>query len=278
MGEVSYKGVWRQGLHPAAIDRETWDRCQEHLRRRAVHRETTKCTDRVYPLRKLLVCAVCGHALRGQPSHGVRCYKDIEAARRRCPEPQIVKADEIEAQLGAFLKRAVVPDNWKELILKQLDAAAELDQHEAKRKALVNRMTRVRNLYIAGDLPELEYQKEKREVETALSKLHTVALPDLEQAAQLLKSVGVLWEHATDGERLELARSIFEKLILRQGKLVACEPRAPLFPLFALAEGQKNSDLILSVGIDGDWNSPSGATGVGYALVKISLKLLHLLR
>lgn len=248
LGEVSYKGVWRKGQHPAAIDLQTWQACQEQLRRRSVRREGTKPSDRVYPLRKLLHCAVCGSGLRGQPARKVRLYRDVQASLHRCSEPQTVNAEEVETQVGTFLTRVALPADWKEQILKQIDAAADAEEVESKRRALIAQMTRSRNLYIHGDLADPEYQKEKQRIELGLSKLQAVAMPDLEKAAQLLNTVGTLWQHATDRERLELARSLFEKLYLRQGQLVACEPRAPLYPLFVLGGDKKISDRVYPVG------------------------------
>ncbi len=236
LGEVSYKSVWRAGLHPAAIDRETWTMCQEQLRRRSFRREGTKMSDRIYPLRKLLYCAVCGHSLRGQPLRGARLYKDMEAASRRCTEPQTVKAEEIERQVGDFLLKAQLPDDWRDQILQQLGVRSNVEQIEAQRRALVNKLTRARKLYIEGDLDDAQYQRDKKAIERELGKLQPVTLPDLERAAQLLQSVGMLWEHATDAERLELARALFEKIWMREGKVVACEPRTALYPLFALIE------------------------------------------
>lgn len=262
LGMVSYKGVWRQGKHKAAIDAETWERVQMSLRQRSSHRETTKQTDRVYPLRKILYCAACGKPLRGQPSHGVRKYKDMEAIARRCQQPQSVKAEDIEQQIAEFLRGATLPQDWRKQILDRLGTGTDRAHLETQRKRLINELARARKLYIAGDLPDGEWSKEKTRVQAQLDTLKPVALPDYEKTAALLESAGTLWANASDAQRMELARALFEKVWLEGGNVVAIEPRAAFYPLLALAGENRKSPPIKS-GDSG--NSPAEVTGVGSA-------------
>ena len=97
LGMVSYKGEWLPGKHEAAVDSETWERAREQLRRRAANRVTTKLSDRVYPLRKLLHCAVCGRGLRGHFLKGARRYRDpSKDYGESCPEAQSILAETLE--------------------------------------------------------------------------------------------------------------------------------------------------------------------------------------
>ncbi len=59
--------------------------------------------------------------------------------------------------------------------------------------------------------------------------------PDLERAAQLLRNLPTLWQHAgvTPEQRRELVREVFHEIRLREGQLSAVEPRPQYAPLFA---------------------------------------------
>ena len=113
LGEISYKGTWMKGKHPAAIDIETWECCQEQIHRRLTKHETTKTTDRIYLLRKLLYCSTCGRPLRGQNRRGERRYRDpSKSYGEDCPEPQTTNADRLEKQIGDYLMQIRLPENW----------------------------------------------------------------------------------------------------------------------------------------------------------------------
>ncbi len=259
LGEVSYKGVWRPGKHAAIADAALWEQAQQMIRRRASNRETTKRADRIFPLRKLIYCAECGKGLRGQAQHGKRFYRDMSAARRQCRQPQLVNAAHIEAQLGAYFAKTALPSDWQAQILARFAANADAPRVEAQRRALVNELARARKLYIAGDLDESDWRNEKTRVTRHLDALRPVAAPDMAQAAQLLASIGSLWEQATDAEKLNLAKSLLEKVWIRQRVIVAVEPRAAFYPLFEMLE-QSETPPETSNGVT---KSQTGATGVG---------------
>ena len=83
-----------QGLHPALIDEETFDKVQEILDGKKKH--TPKLTKPIDPdlyLRKFLVCPICGHALTGAFSKGnggkypyYKCCHDGKHIHKRAEE------------------------------------------------------------------------------------------------------------------------------------------------------------------------------------------------
>jgi DNA invertase Pin-like site-specific DNA recombinase len=258
LGMVVYKSVWRAGKHKAALSPETWELVQISLRQRSSARDNTKTTDRIYPLRKLVHCARCGKPLRGQPQKGKRKYKDMTAAAHLCPQPQTVDALAIEAQLGDFLSAAKLPKDWRAQIMKRLSGGTDAAQIEAQRKRLQAEFTRARKLFIAGDLPLNEYEKDKARIQLALDKATPLPTQNFDSFARTLESAGTLWEKATDVQKMELARALFTKIWIRDECIVAVEPRAPFLPLFKLAEEeikkspQNNGDSVeLSSGSDG---------------------------
>ena len=243
LGQVAYKSVWRDGKHAPLIDAETWEAAQRVLRARTVRRDTGKhSVTRAYPLRQIAYCAECGSALRGQASHGDRRYKDMQAARRVCPGPQLTDAQKIETELGHYFAAVTLPEDWRERIMQMFADNADAARNEKQRRALVNELARARKLYIAGDLTDEQYHTEKTRIQTQLDAVQPVALPDLDKAAALLSSIGAIWQQATDTERTNIARALLEKVWIKQNKIVALEPRATFYDLFQMLEIQTPPD------------------------------------
>ncbi len=265
LGEVCYKGEWLPGKHEPLIDWETWERCQEQLRRRAAKRETTKLTDRVYPLRKLLHCARCGRMLRGHAIKGERRYRDpAKDYGENCSEPQSIKAEALEVQIGDHLSRARLPEDWKARILAHIGQSEKVEDSEAqKRTRLEGQLERAKRLFMLGDLTEREYLAQREQIQNALSAIRPSPMPDLERAAQLLANFGELWGRATDMERLKLLHAIIEKAWVKGGKIVAVEPRPAMYPLLAMAsQADRNRNN------DNDGTNSRGKNDEGMPLAK----------
>ena len=260
LGQVSYKEVWREGKHAPLIDLDTWELAQKQMRQRAAVRDTGKhSTAREYPLRKIIYCADCGTALRGQASHGVRHYKDMQAARKLCHAAQLVNAANIENQLGAYFDALILPEDWREQILAR-HTHTDRAQVQNKRRALQGQLTRARELYIAGDLDRAAWLSKKQTLEGALAALPvTTEAPTYDNAAALLQSIGSLWHAANPRNQADLAASMLARVYVRQNKIVAIEPRAAFADLFAILQNEKPPSDIPD---DGFRNAFTGATGV----------------
>ena len=244
LGEVYYKGEWLHGQHKAAIDLETWERAQEQLRRRAVKRVTTKLADRIYPLRKKVLCVTCGRLLRGQAIKGERRYRDHAADYDEdCPEPQSVKASIYEEQIGAFLSKVKLPDDWKVKVLARLgESVGAVDQTQQARSRLQSQLERNKRLFVLGDLSEREYLIERKRIQNELVAIPSTKseMPDLERAALLLESFEDLWQRATDLEKLKLVNAIVEQSWRKGYRIIAIEPRPAMYLLLSTINHDSN--------------------------------------
>jgi len=237
LGEVFYKGEWLPGKHAAAIDRETWERAQEQLRRRATKRVTTKSADRIYPLRKKIRCVTCGCLLRGHASKKQRRYRDpAYAYDLDCPEPQSVKASIYEEQIGAFLSHVKLPDDWRAHVLARLGESVErVDRVQQMRARLHSQLERYKRLFVLGDLSEHEYLAERQRIQNELATLTSTQpdIPDLERAALLLENFGELWQRATDSEKWKLVDALIEQAWRKDYRIIAIEPRPAMYLLLS---------------------------------------------
>ena len=237
LGEVFYKGEWLPGKHEAAMDHETWERAQEQLRRRAAKHETTKHSDRIYPLRKLVRCITCGHLFRGHFIKGERRYRDpAKDYDEVCPEQQSVSADIFEEPLSTFLSAMKLPEDWQAKILGRLgENIVTTDQTQQTRSRLQLQLERAKRLFMLGDMTEREYLAERTRLQNELAALRPSKVADLEHAAELLNRFGELWQRATDLERLKLFHAIIETVYVKSERIIALEPRPAMFPLLELA-------------------------------------------
>lgn len=235
LGEVCYKGQWFAGKHSPAIDRETWERAQEQLRRRASRRETTKLTDAIYPLRKKLYCCGCRRRLRGHNQHGNKCYRCPSASYgERCPECRDVKSAALETQIGEWLAHLKLPEDWQSQVLDRIGTADESVRKLRKRIAmLTNRLERLRQQHSWGHLKDEDYLSKYTDTKRELSSVPVPPQPDLARARQWLQNLAAIWERAYDLERLKLADALIEKAWVHTGRIVALEPRPALYQLMA---------------------------------------------
>ena len=188
VGEVQYKGVWHEGVHEPIISQDLFDRCQEIRRKRKRKTGTTaRSGSRVYPLTGIALCARCKRRIRGSFASGRRYYRDPSRQQGGDCDQRMVRADDAEAALGAFLGRLVLPANWQERVLEilqeQLGDKRDVTQERAR---IEKQLIRLKRLYVLGDLTELEYLAERDRLQAQLVTLTPPAMPDLERAAELL--------------------------------------------------------------------------------------------
>ncbi len=82
----------------------------------------------------------------------------------------------------------------------------------------------------------------------ALPKAKTL---NLEEAASLLERAGELWERGTDEEKPSIAQSVFTKAWVREGKIIAVEPKPALYPLIEVARQAGLAAVDVTCGSDG---------------------------
>ena len=88
---------------------------------------------------------------------------------------------------------------------------------------------------IADDAFKKQYQGLERQKKALITPKVSTLTPNLDRAASLLRDLPVLWRHpgVTPEQRRELAREVFEELRVKEGRLVAAQPRPQYAPLFA---------------------------------------------
>ena len=236
LGYVRYRGEWFPGIHEAIIDEELFRRCAaaRKARRKRVEAQTQK--RRVYLLSggRLLRCGRCGEPMRGQFIRGRRYYRCTSHQHGvECDLP-LIPADDVEEMVAELLSSLQFPDDWREKVLRQL-VQGDVTLIERERRNLEDRLSRMRMLFMLGDISKDVYLAERRRIKSEIAALVPPKMFDLEEAQQIVAGFRSIWEVATPQERKDLIRALLREVIVdkREGRIsIVAHPRMELESLF----------------------------------------------
>jgi len=219
LGFVKYRGELHPGQHPPLVSRALFERSQQVRRDATVLRQRPK-QKRTYLLSGLIRCANCDYVMRGATSPaGVRHYRD--SARERgadCAQPR-VKADAIEAHVGEILSNLDLPDRWQERIALLVQATPDVEGVEQRRRMLRARQRRLKKLFLKGDVPEKQYDRQQRQLRGQIAGLKADLTRTDRRARKLVSSLKGLWSKLTPVERKRVVQ-VMIKAIYIQGEEV----------------------------------------------------------
>ncbi len=237
-------GSWLPARHAALIDEELFEQVQLMRDRNRRQPRTVRLSARAYSLSGLLQCGECaGPMWVHQNIKGrARIFCRNRAQGLGCVNRGTF-LDIYEYQVGEFLSRFVIPDDYQEKLLsiyRRLgDRSAEPD---SRRRQLEARLDRIRKSYEWGDKPEAEYVRERRQINAELRQLLPPqgSLGLLDRLALFLADVGEAWAVAGQQNRNRLARQLFDAVVVRDEKVVTVRPRPELRAFFTLNEDARH--------------------------------------
>ena len=221
------------GRHPALIDQETFDRCQEVRALMSCHpRKAADHMTNLYLLSGLLRCERCGRLMRAQSGHGLRYYQDKTRIQHtgQCDQ-KMVKAEDIEGQVAQYLMSFDLPPNWREGVLTWLCSAEDLEAMERSEQEIESRLGRLVDLYLAGDLQREQYEREKTVCYDRLAALRPAGYSVVMNAGETLERFETLWSTARALEKKKLLRFAVAAAFVKGRSLVALQPTESFFPL-----------------------------------------------
>jgi site-specific DNA recombinase len=257
-GIVKYRDQRHRGLHPAAFTYDEWQRIQavnHSLYRTASRTEQVK---RVYEFAGYIACIHCGLPLRcdtGNTPDNRRSYYRDAAKTRRIPCPTggnlMVRVGEVHDQFGELLKSLLLPENWRELIRRDMIAKATVagttpEEIEREKERLKLKKMRTVKIYQEGYIDDAEFQGELAAVELALRKLEVpevdgVTYGEVVEAGEHLPGMAALWDVATPQERRDMVTLILQPEGLyydTELKMIAAmKPQPAFLPVLRMLAG-----------------------------------------
>lgn len=233
-GIMRSKGQLVLHIYPPIISKELWNRCQEV--RLGTNKKPFKYSDKPFLYRGMLQCAntgkICTNELKkGQFSY-VICY-DENGKRKYIPE------EDINDQIVDVLKTISFPQDYLDeyrLHLKNSKASEieyrnkEVGALKTSHTKIVDRIDRLLNMFIDGDLDKETYQNKKNEYQIERNHLETKikahsnaddGFNDL--ICELLAIAQNAWDIFDLSKNIELKRillkMLFRTLEIKEGKL-----------------------------------------------------------
>ena len=121
IGLIQQKGETYEGKYQPIISKELFEKVQKVLKERAKPRKSKKRHN--FPFVGLLKCGECGGMITAQFSHGnggiyiyYRCTKKFGVCSQR-----YLREDLLVEQLKDYLKKLVLPNNWAEKMLAEVE-------------------------------------------------------------------------------------------------------------------------------------------------------------
>lgn len=127
-------------------------------------------------------------------------------------------AEPIENQLIQWLQAFQPDERLRQRILDTIKAkahGAHSDDEAVKRRGLLSKLERLRDLYVLGDLTKSQYIMRRQAIEEELQRLKPPTDPQLDRAQAILEDFAKFWEteHCFWGEH---ARRVVESRVARR--------------------------------------------------------------
>lgn len=235
-----------QGSHAPILPIELCDQVASVLasrQRYARHTMNTNRAWRTYLLTPLVHCAVCGRQLAGMYQDGQRWYRH-ERAKRNCESKGQVRADELEQQVIDRLAIFNMPDALRERIKTLARQIAQQQERPAWRtaqtrvKTLNQKLVRLKEMRIEGELTKAEYEHRKKQIETELHKasaeLHAAPrdVQDIEALLSKIDHIADVIRAGSPEHKKKLLATLFERIEQRDERVTKIIPRAWAKPFF----------------------------------------------
>lgn len=245
-GSVRYRGDELPGRHEACVDPELFDRTQRvRMSRRRMAPALKAHPLRTYMLQGIGHCLRCGHLLTcNTPKAGPR-YRDTSRDKHQPCEAhrQSVVCNAIDAQIGEFFRRLELPEDWADRLHAMATESGDSGEIEKQRRSVKDRLKRLSELYLDGELPKARYEQERASLRGQLESLDAAAPPlnSMEEAAEMIRCYNGIWDAADESEKAAITKTVFEEVYvdLDSATVRYVKPRAPFLPLFRVLWQEK---------------------------------------
>ena len=230
-------GGWLPGKHEAVLDDALFLAAQATREQRVRQPLPVRRQARVYSLSGLLTCHYCGGTLHLHQDRGrarAYCYKGRQGTK--CPQRSTF-LDTYAGQILDHLASFTIPADVREhLATMKTSAQAGIEDADTQRRRLETQLANIRTLFELGDISKAEYLTRRDQIQRSLDALHGQDSQEhvIEQAIAFLSDLPAAWRAATDEQRNQMARLLFEEVRVIDEWVVAVKPQPTFAPFFDL--------------------------------------------
>ena len=252
-GQVKHKGQLLPGVHEPLVTQSLFNTVQANLTKNSGRSRTLHPRpEREYLLKGIIRCAHCGQSMWSQTyTNGNRYYREHRGSRGSgyCVDrSRSLPCDLPDEQMGRIIESILLPKSYMDQVVAEIQLVDEVQRVERERKRMEERLRRLREVYLEGDLPRDQYSERKRSMETQIASLIIPDVDAAKEAGRLLEDLPTLWEEADLGERRKLLTAMLEALYVdtvEERSIVALKPKPAFRALFQIATTREGSGVIL---------------------------------
>ena len=240
-GVITYKGRdERPGLQPAIVNDPLWQAARQAGQRRHHAPTTFLRPHRTYLLAGIIRCAHCGGKVWAHSTKGGRSYYREYNRQRGLPCTSTkgsVSTAIVDVQVSSLFEGLALPPDWRSRLREMLASDDRRERILAQRAKLVEKLHRLRTLYLELALTDGEYHRERGRLQ---EQLQALAVPDEEpvvKAGSYVEDLPTLWRAATLEERRAIVLTALDAVYadVDSERVVAIQPKADFLPLLAAA-------------------------------------------
>ncbi len=166
-GPFYFNGELYEGKHEPLITKALFDACQKVKEERSQPKNLTELKPFLY--RRLFRCGECGCFITTETQKGHNYLRCTKRVKRDCSQPY-VREEAIAVQIASVLTSIVIPDDWTNWMLGELQAmqardAASLEEVAEAARMDIDRINERLDRLMSGYLDKLfgddEYRKQK---------------------------------------------------------------------------------------------------------------------
>jgi len=244
IGEIpDGNGGWLKAKHEPLIDPQLFEEVQKMRGKNSAstHKHASPGKG-VYSLTGIAYCWYCREKGRTGRIHvtyskdkvpRLGCYNRTKGWD--CPQKS-GRLDLYEDQIRAYLEIFHIPEDYQQRILEMHQKLQDTYDVGKEQKQLQAALGRLRGLYKWGDIDRDEYQREKVQIESQLTRIipFQQSGETLQKLADYLISMPKAWDQATPEQRNKLIRLLFHEIWLKDKEVVAVKPQPEFEPFFEL--------------------------------------------
>jgi hypothetical protein len=138
---------------------------------------------------------------------------------------------DVEQQIADYLGSLPFPADWEAWVYEQIDPQWDEGEAQRREQELRDRLARIIELYLAGDITKARYETEKRDCEDQIADLRPDEMREAMRKVESLVKFRSLWDHSPALKRKRLIRLQIVSAQVRKQRLVAIEPSPLLYPI-----------------------------------------------